>query len=653
MLKAKERFARYLHRRFGDRSTPKHYLSDLDMFIQQVSDKPAGQITPVDVEHFVTQQVDKGLRPATINRRLATLHTFFEYLASEEPDRPWPNPVQWRRHGVKQPQLLPRDASEQDVAHLFAVIDDPRDRAMFGLMVGAGLRVGEVAALQCSDLEAPPAPDQSARLRVCGKGRKERIVWVTPRWYAVVQQWLTLRPAAATEHLFLNQHDQPITVSGIQFRLKQHCQQAAIHLTCHQLRHTYARRLADQRMPTESIGQLLGHAQLSTTERYTAGANPDLRDAFQEAMATIEAAPEAPLAPTITPTRPRPKPELADRRALDKAVQRLQDLPVWLNEVLIAYLQHRWRAWQPHRAASNARTLTSQLALIWQWLLSERQLRAWSDLQRSDVEAWLESRQKADFALNTQCAQLTTLMGCLRFACDQGIALPANIFRVPQPERPELLPRYLPPAQFQRLLQTVGQQTSHSTPRTALDRAWFLTLAHTGLRLSELLNLRLADVDFASQRLFVRSAKTYQERVVFMTATLAKALADYLTQRPTTDDDHLWIVMGKPLTADQLYYRIHQWAKASQVPVTPHRLRHTLATQLLNQGMPLTSVGILLGHSSPDSTQHYARLYEQTVKVHFEAAMQQIEGIAAADWPLYGRDSPTSEPIVEHSVDSV
>jgi site-specific recombinase XerD len=653
MLKAKERFSHYLHRRYGDRSTPKHYLNDLEMFIQQVGAKPASHVTVADIDHFVTQQVDKGLRPATINRRVATLHTFFEYLASEEPDQPWPNPVQWRRHGVKQAQLLPRDASEQDVARLFAVIEDPRDRAMFGLMVGAGLRVGEVTTLRCTDLEAPSAPDQSVRLRVYGKGHKERIVWVTPRWYTVVQQWLAVRPATDTEHLFLNQHCRPLSVSGVQYRLKRHCQQAGIRLSCHQLRHTYARRLAEQRMPTESIGQLLGHAQLSTTERYTAGANPDLRDAFQEAMATIDATPDAPVAPTITPPRPRPEPELADRQALDKAVQRLQGLPDWLNEVLIAYLHHRWRAWQPHRAASNVRTLTSQLLLIWQWLVSQRRLTTWSDLQRSDVEAWLESRQSVGFALNTQCTQLTTLLGCLRFACDQGIALPANIFRVPQPVRPQPLPRYLPPDQFQRLLQTVGQQTSPSTPRTALDRAWFLTLAHTGLRISELLNLRLDDVDFSTQRLFVRSAKTYQERVVFMTATLAKALAHYLTQRPPTDDDHLWIVKGKPLSAEQLYYRMHQWAKASQVPVTPHRLRHTLATQLVNQGMPLTAVGKLLGHSSADSTQHYARLYEQTVKVHFESAMQQIEGIAATDWPFYGRDSPTSEPLIEHSVDSV
>ena len=654
MIKAKERFSRYLHNRFSDRSTPKHYLNDLEMFIQVVGTKPAGEVTSADVEHFVAQQVEKGLSPATIKRRLATMRTFFEYMASEAPDEPWPNPVKWRWHGVKEVQYLPRDASDADVARLFAVIEGPRDRAMFGLMVGAGLRVGEVTALRCSDLEAPAGSEECVRLRVSGKGRKERIVWVTPHWYAVMEEWLAVRPATESEQLFVNQHRRPLSVSGIQHRLKQHCQRAGIQMSCHQLRHTYARRLAEQRMPTESIGQLLGHARLSTTQRYTAGANPDLRDAFLEAMESMdETAVASTTVEATTPSRSRPKPESADRQVLEKAVQRIQKLPGWLADVLTRYLHRRWRDWQPHCAASNCRKLVSQMVLDWQWLLSERHIAAWSELQRSDIEAWLESRQAAGHAINTQCTQLTILMGCLRFASDQGIELPANVFRVPRPARPQPLPRYLPPEQYKRLLQTVEQQTSDSSPSSALDRAWFLTLAHTGVRISELLNLRLDDVHFASRRLFVRSAKTYQERVVFMTTTLANALAHYLTQRPPAQDDHLWIVKDKPLSDEQLYYRMKLWARTADVSVSPHRLRHTLATQLVNQGMPLASVSKLLGHRSLDTTQHYARLFEQTVKSHFEEAIQQIEGIAATDWPVYGRDSPTSSPPVEHSVDSV
>ena len=320
----------------------------------------------------MTQQLERGLKPATVNRRLASLHTFFEFLASQEPEQVWPNPVNWRRHGVKQGQAIPRDASEAQVAQLFAVITDLRDKAMFGLMVGAGLRVGEVAGLKCADLEPPVRPEQAARLRVCGKGHKERIVWVTPGWYAVVQSWLAQRPNAQTDYLFLNQHQRALSVSGIQYRLKQYCQQAGLHLTCHQLRHTYARRLADQRMPTESIGQLLGHAQIETTQRYTAGANPDLRDAFLAAMADVEtaSAPE-PAAEWLLSSAVR-QAEQADPAGLEAALGRFEPLPEWLRGLLGDYLRRRWRDWQAHRATANATPISIQLRATWQWLLRNR-----------------------------------------------------------------------------------------------------------------------------------------------------------------------------------------------------------------------------------------------------------------------------------------
>jgi site-specific recombinase XerD len=290
MLKEREQFAHYLHRCYGDRSTPKHYLNDLDLFIRQIEDKAPEQVTVRDIDDFIDNQMEKQLKPATINRRIASLHTFFEYLASEEPDKVWPNPVNRRRHALKQGQSLPRDASEAEVNALFAVIDDARDRAMFGLMVGTGLRVGEVVTLQRRWLEEPTETGQMARLRLIGKGRKERIDWVTPYWYGIVSQWLVVRPKAESDTLFLNQHQRPLSVAGVQYRLKQYCQRAGIHLTCHQLRHTFARRLAEQRMPIESISKLLGHAQIQTTQRYTAGADPDLRDEFMETMNRIETA---------------------------------------------------------------------------------------------------------------------------------------------------------------------------------------------------------------------------------------------------------------------------------------------------------------------------------------------------------------------------
>jgi site-specific recombinase XerD len=633
MLKAKKQFARYLYRCYGDRSTPKHYLNDLDLFIRQIGDKTPEQVTVQDIDNFIDNQMEKQLKPTTINRRIASLHTFFEYLASTEPDKAWPNPVNRRRHALKQGQRLPRDASEAEVKALFAVIDDVRDRAMFGLMVGAGLRVGEVVTLQCRHLEEPPEPGQMARLRVTGKGRKERIDWVTPYWYDILTQWLAVRPETENDSLFLNQHQRPLSVSGVQYRLKQYCQQAGIHLTCHQLRHTFARRLAQQRMPVESIGQLLGHAQIQTTQRYTAGANPDLRDEFLETMTRIESTAQPEPMPVTPLPRPPRQEETADPQALTQAIARLQPLPDWLQDTLSAYLHHRWQRWQPHRAAANVASMSSQLRTIWSWLLAERQIASWEMLQRSDVEAWLDARAEAGIKVNTRRTQLTTLFGCLRFACDQEIPIAANIFRIPYPTRPEPLPRYLQAEEYERLLKTVHDQTAGASPRHRLDRAWFLTLAHTGIRSCELLNLRLDDVDFSGRRLFVRGGKNCHDRVVYLTTTALNALADYLTVRPTTEDDHLWIDGDKPLASTRIRYCVQRWGETAEVAASPHRLRHTLATQLVNRGMPLPSVGKLLGHRSLNTTQHYARLFEHTVKEQFEAAIAHIEGIGAIDWP--------------------
>ncbi len=144
MDQARVCFERYIKRRFGQSSTLKHYSSNLNIFIDAVGTKAPEAVTAEDIDGFVDHQIAAGLSPATINRRLASLHTFFECLASEKSERDWPNPV-IQRHRLKTGSHLPRDVPDA-AARLFAVISNERDRAMFGLMVGAGLRVGEVAA---------------------------------------------------------------------------------------------------------------------------------------------------------------------------------------------------------------------------------------------------------------------------------------------------------------------------------------------------------------------------------------------------------------------------------------------------------------------------------------------------------------------------
>ena len=233
---------------------------------------------------------------ATVQRRVAALKSFFDFLAEDSGDLSWPNPVRFKRHGGKLPQRLPRDLSDETVAQVWQVITAPRDQAWFVLMWRAGLRVGEVVDLKLTDLLCPAGVDHPARLRVLGKGRKERMVLLSAEAYVIVQAWLAVRPASDQPYVFLNERGRPLKPNGVLWLLHRYGDQAGVELTPHQLRHTFARQALEAGMPLSSLGKLLGHADLATTQRYTAGADPELNQAYQQAMTRLTVSPAPPSA---------------------------------------------------------------------------------------------------------------------------------------------------------------------------------------------------------------------------------------------------------------------------------------------------------------------------------------------------------------------
>lgn len=631
--KIQQEFSGYLQRRYGDRSTPEHYKSDVKIFLEEMKQKSLNKISSKDIDLFVESQQTKGMSAATINRRLAALRSLFEFLASIEPDKEQANPVQWRRHSPKQGEPLARDASDADIELLFKHVTSPRDEAMFGLMVGAGLRVGEVAQMKVTNLYPPETPSKLARLIVCGKGHKERVVWLTETWYEKVLAYQQERSSSEDEYQFLNHRGRPISVNGIQYRIKQLCKQAGVDLSCHQLRHTFARRLANQKMPIESISKLMGHNQIETTQRYTVGADPELQAEFELIMDQM-ARPETEGVIVSQPPRlPRQK-HLAPLAELESALTRYVAFPPWLQGRLEAQLRHRWPSWKPHMAAHNAHRTTRQLAPVWEWLLEHFSLTSWDSLKRTHVEQWLDHELERGLAPSTVVRNLNELFSFLQFVlerADQPIHL--GIFRIKGPKRSEPLPRHLDEAAYQQVLQTMLQQTEE--PDTGLlHRTWFLTLAFTGIRLSELLDLRISDLDLNTRRLFIHDSKNDHGRVVFMTPTLVQHFQAYLAWRPTTLTDHLFISAdGQPLSPASIQYHCRQWGAIHGITLSPHRLRHTFATRLLNQGLPLESIRRLLGHKTLSMTQRYARLHDSTARQHFEAATAYLEGIHIPEWP--------------------
>ena len=138
--------------------------------------------------------------------------------------------------------------------------------ALLKTAYSAGLRVGEVVELEVNQVHLTLG--RTPHLRVMGKGRRERIVYLSATAAQYLRAYLARRPAGAKERVFLNQHGQPITITGIQWQLAGYCRQAGIWLTCHQLRHTFASRLIAADVPVTSVQKLLGHASLRTTQLY-------------------------------------------------------------------------------------------------------------------------------------------------------------------------------------------------------------------------------------------------------------------------------------------------------------------------------------------------------------------------------------------------
>jgi site-specific recombinase XerD len=134
---------------------------------------------------------------------------------------------------------------------------------------------------------------------------------------------------------------------------------------------------------------------------------------------------------------------------------------------------------------------------------------------------------------------------------------------------------------------------------------------------------------------------------------LAHSHHHYLAQRAAGADDHLWCDHGRLLADEAVREQLARWGQLCDVKVTPHRLRHIFATQLVNHGLPIDSVRKLLGHRTLNMTQHYARMFDTTVKQQFASATAAFEATLIPDWPVPVTAIPVTSPNIDNSVDTV
>lgn len=240
-----------------------------------------GALRTADLRAFLAARAAEGDSGATRARRLAAVRGFLRHLTRHHGMAALPlGALRGPRPKAPIPRALTpeaarsvaRDAGEiyDPARHERAPMQAARDVALFSLLYGAGLRISEALSL---DLRDAPLPGQQEALRVRGKGDKERVVPVLPAVRAAIAAYLAERgPGAPDEPLFLGARGGRLDAAVAQRALREFRRLAGLpeHATPHALRHSFATHLLGAGADLRAIQDLLGHASLSTTQRYTA-----------------------------------------------------------------------------------------------------------------------------------------------------------------------------------------------------------------------------------------------------------------------------------------------------------------------------------------------------------------------------------------------
>ncbi len=238
-------------------------------------------LTAADLRGFLAYRAAAGVGPATRARQLAAVRSFLRFLARTEGLDPVAlGSIRGPRPKPPVPRALTADQAREAVSTAGSIHDpqraerpaeqQARDVALFTLLYGCGLRLGEALALTIRDA---PLPRGTEALRVLGKGAKPRLVPVLPAVREAIAAYLRFRRGAMPDApLFMGARGARLNPAVAQKTLRTYRQLAGLpeHATPHALRHSFATHLLGGGVDLRAIQELLGHASLSTTQRYTA-----------------------------------------------------------------------------------------------------------------------------------------------------------------------------------------------------------------------------------------------------------------------------------------------------------------------------------------------------------------------------------------------
>lgn len=281
-----QKFLDYLRvERNASPHTLRSYTKDLSLVRQAIGEKPWEQVTLLDLRQFVAGQREGGLSKVTLARRVASTRSFFRFLHR---DGYIPGNPALALTRPKQDRHLPAFLSVEDTARLMEAPQGDsfaacRDRAILETLYSGGLRVSELVGLRVRDVDLI-----GESLRAIGKGKKERLVPLGSFSVQAIRRYLKTLPDEKNQPdgpLFQNWRHGRLTDRSVRRILNRYLLQvsAALKISPHALRHSFATHLLDRGADLRSVQELLGHSSLTTTQVYTHVTTERLKRVYESA----------------------------------------------------------------------------------------------------------------------------------------------------------------------------------------------------------------------------------------------------------------------------------------------------------------------------------------------------------------------------------
>ncbi len=280
-------FLLHLYRRNCRPNTLRAYAGAIQLFLTFLHHNGKAHLkalTREDLEAFLEQEQDRGLKITTVKSRLGLVKAWVRFLVDREVVRP---EVLARNITIKLPELLPRAMDPEDVKQLLAVVAKVRDRAMVLLLLRTGMRIGELLSTTVNDLNLK---ERKILIYQAEKTQVGRVVYFSDDAREALLAWLAERDPHQ-QQLFYGRGRDSLSYTAARVMFLKHLTKAGLSqkgYSLHSLRHTFASELLNAGMRLECLQLLLGHAKLEMTRRYARLTDRTREEEYFRAMARIE-----------------------------------------------------------------------------------------------------------------------------------------------------------------------------------------------------------------------------------------------------------------------------------------------------------------------------------------------------------------------------